>query len=122
MTPPTDGRMQIVLRAALEIHDGVNVNLGIGPPTLLAEHTFHKQHVMLHSENGLLGIGPLSEGGHGRPRSDQRGQRDGHRRARRLVLRQRGVVRDDRRLDLPQKRQQLVWAANHTLHHHLAEA
>jgi 3-oxoacid CoA-transferase subunit B len=58
MTPPTDGRKQIVLRAAEEISDGMNVNLGIGLPTLLAEHAFHREHVMLHSENGLLGIGP----------------------------------------------------------------
>jgi 3-oxoacid CoA-transferase subunit B len=58
MTPPTDGRKQIVLRAAQEISDGMNVNLGIGLPTLLAEHAFHREHVMLHSENGLLGIGP----------------------------------------------------------------
>jgi 3-oxoacid CoA-transferase subunit B len=58
MTPPTDGRKQIVLRAAQEISDGMNVNLGIGLPTLLAEHAFHREQVMLHSENGLLGIGP----------------------------------------------------------------
>jgi 3-oxoacid CoA-transferase subunit B len=58
MTPVADGRRQIILRAAQEIKDGMNVNLGIGLPTLLAEHTFHQENVMLQSENGLLGIGP----------------------------------------------------------------
>ena len=58
-----DPRKQIILRAAQEITDGMNVNLGIGLPTLLAEHAFHKQRVMLQSENGLLGIGPYPKAG-----------------------------------------------------------
>jgi 3-oxoacid CoA-transferase subunit B len=58
MSAASDARTRIVLRAAQEIKDGMNVNLGIGLPTLLAEHTFHLQNVMLQSENGLLGIGP----------------------------------------------------------------
>jgi 3-oxoacid CoA-transferase subunit B len=63
MTPNLDPRKRIILRAAQEITDGMNVNLGIGLPTLLAEHAFHKQHVMLQSENGLLGIGSYPETG-----------------------------------------------------------
>jgi 3-oxoacid CoA-transferase subunit B len=63
MRPHADPRKQIILRAAQEITDGMNVNLGIGLPTLLAEHAFHKHNVMLHSENGLLGIGPYPETG-----------------------------------------------------------
>jgi 3-oxoacid CoA-transferase subunit B len=63
MRPHADPRKRIIVRAAQEITDGMNVNLGIGLPTLLAEHAFHKQNVMLHSENGLLGIGPYPETG-----------------------------------------------------------
>jgi 3-oxoacid CoA-transferase subunit B len=63
MTSVIDGRRQIILRAAREINDGMNVNLGIGLPTLLAEHTFHQENVMLQSENGLLGIGPYPSPG-----------------------------------------------------------
>src|SRR5580693_3784061 len=58
MSQLVDRRTRIILRAAQEITHGMNVNLGIGLPTLLAEHAFHKRHVMLQSENGLLGIGP----------------------------------------------------------------
>jgi len=45
-------------RAAQELQDGFYVNLGIGIPTLVANHTGNKQ-VWLQSENGLLGIGPF---------------------------------------------------------------
>jgi 3-oxoacid CoA-transferase subunit B len=58
MTSLSDARTRIVQRAAQEIHDGMNVNLGIGLPTLLADATSHKRDVMLQSENGLMGIGP----------------------------------------------------------------
>jgi 3-oxoacid CoA-transferase subunit B len=58
MTSLSDARTRIVRRAAQEIHDGMNVNLGIGLPTLLADATSHKTDVMLQSENGLMGIGP----------------------------------------------------------------
>jgi 3-oxoacid CoA-transferase subunit B len=55
---PHEARDRIVTRAAREIHEGMYVNLGIGLPTALAAVAFDQQHVMLHSENGLLGIGP----------------------------------------------------------------
>ncbi len=53
-----DIRSIIVGRAAREIRDGMNVNLGIGMPTLIANEIPGTLDVLLQSENGLLGIGP----------------------------------------------------------------
>ena len=53
-----DTRLTIVKRAVQEIQDGMNVNLGIGMPTLIANEIPEEVNVLLQSENGLLGIGP----------------------------------------------------------------
>ncbi|MFJ7733768.1 3-oxoacid CoA-transferase subunit B [Lysinibacillus sp. NPDC097231] len=53
-----DTRQRIVNRAVKEIQNGMNVNLGIGIPTLVANAIPADYDVLLQSENGLLGIGP----------------------------------------------------------------
>ena len=51
-------RNQIAARVARDIPEGAYVNLGIGLPTLVAGHLPKDREVLLHSENGVLGIGP----------------------------------------------------------------
>ncbi|MGC4083818.1 MAG: CoA transferase subunit B [Vicinamibacterales bacterium] len=64
MSSSTDVRTRIVRRIARELKDGDYVNLGIGMPTLVANFVPEGIDITLHSENGMLGVGPY-------PREDE---------------------------------------------------
>jgi 3-oxoadipate CoA-transferase beta subunit len=56
-------RGQMAARVARDIPDGATVNLGIGLPTLVANHLPADREIVLHTENGLLGMGPAPQKG-----------------------------------------------------------
>jgi 3-oxoadipate CoA-transferase beta subunit len=56
-------REQMASRVARDIPNGAYVNLGIGLPTLVANHLPKDREIVLHTENGLLGMGPAPEAG-----------------------------------------------------------
>lgn len=51
-------RLKIAKRAAKEVRDGMNINLGIGIPTLLPSVLPEDIQINLQSENGIMGVGP----------------------------------------------------------------
>jgi 3-oxoadipate CoA-transferase beta subunit len=57
-------RDQIAARVAQDITEGAIVNLGIGLPTLVANHLVAGREIILHTENGMLGMGPAPAKGH----------------------------------------------------------
>src|SRR5579871_1166503 len=63
-----DAQTIIAKRIALELRDGMLVNLGIGIPTLVASFVLPSIRVFFQSENGLIGTGPVPEPGLAQPR------------------------------------------------------
>jgi len=53
-------RLQIAWRAAQDIDDGMVVNLGMGMPVAVADYLRRQADVFIHSENGVIGVGPLA--------------------------------------------------------------
>ncbi len=60
-------RDEIARRVGRDIPDGAYVNLGIGLPTMVANHLPRDREIVLHTENGLLGMGPAPQPGHEDP-------------------------------------------------------
>ena len=92
-----DAQTVIARRVALELRDGMLVNLGIGIPTLVANYVPPGMHVFFQSENGLIGTGPVPEEGMVGAVPHRCRRPAGERAARRRHLRQRDVVRADSR-------------------------
>ena len=56
-------RDDMARRVAQDISEGAYVNLGIGLPTMVANHLDKSREIFLHSENGILGMGPAPAAG-----------------------------------------------------------
>src|SRR5690606_16782491 len=61
LTPPRLDAAVMAMLAAREFHDGAVVNLGIGLPLACADYVPEGREVILHSEHGLMGYGPLAQ-------------------------------------------------------------
>ena len=70
-----DAQTIIARRIALELRDGMLVNLGIGIPTLVANYVPSGVHIFFQSENGLIGTGPIPEEAMAQPRLTDAGGR-----------------------------------------------
>src|SRR3954467_14212488 len=70
-----DAQTIIARRIALELRDGMLVNLGIGIPTQVANYVPSNVHVFFQSENGLIGTGPVAEQGFAQSRLTDAGGR-----------------------------------------------
>ena len=80
-----------------DIPEGWYVNLGIGIPTVVADHVPLEREVIFHSENGVLGMGPAPAKDSIEPLADQRRQAVRHAARRRQLLPPRRQLRDDPR-------------------------
>ncbi len=90
-------RRDLAARVASDIPEGAVVNLGIGAPTLVADYLPAGLEIVLHTENGMLGMGPAPERGRVDPRPQQRGQAARHRARGGRLLPPRRLVRHDAR-------------------------
>ena len=88
-----DAQTIIAKRIAQELRSGMLVNLGIGIPTLVANHVPEGVSVFFQSENGLIGTGPIPEEGMAHPTLTDAAGQPGERPARRKHVRQCHVVR-----------------------------
>jgi hypothetical protein len=90
-------RDELAARVARDIPDGSYVNLGIGQPTTVADHLSRESGIVLHTENGMLGMGPAATGDHIDLDLINAGKAPVTELPRRLVLPPRRLVRDDAR-------------------------
>ena len=90
-------RAEIAALIARDIAPGSYVNLGIGQPTTVAEHLDPASGVVLHTENGMLGMGPVAVGDQVDPDLTNAGKVPVVGAARGVVLPPRRLLRDDAR-------------------------